>query len=73
MPCLRAYIAEQVFQVVVGGTLPLVLRKLLHMAVEAEVQSRQLLLHLTHVFQLLKGADLSWKLDRDTCELSFSL
>lgn len=56
---LHAYIAEQVLQVVVGGALSLVLGKLLHMAVEAEVKSRQLLLHLTHMFQLLKGANLT--------------
>lgn len=54
-----AYVTEQVLQVVVGGTLPLVLRKLLHVAVEAEVQSGQLLLHLTHMLQLLKGAHLT--------------
>ena len=55
-----AYVAEQVLQVVVRGALPLVLGQLLHVAVEAEVQPRQLLLHLTHVLQLLKGAHLAW-------------
>lgn len=52
------------FQVVVGGTFPLVLGKLLHMAVKAEVQSCQLFLHLPHVFELLKGAYFTWKSDR---------
>lgn len=58
-PGRLAYVAEQVFQVVVGGALPLVLRELLHVAVEAEVQPGQLLLHLTHVLQLFEGAHLT--------------
>lgn len=53
---VAAYVTEQVFQVVVGGALALVLRELLHVAVEAEVQPGQLLLHLTHVLQLFEGA-----------------
>lgn len=53
-----AYVTEQVFQVVVGGALALVLGELLHVAVETEVQPRQLLLHLPHVLQLLEGAHL---------------
>lgn len=56
---VHAYVAEQVLQVVVRGTLPLVLRKFLHVTVKAEVQTSQLLLHLAHVFQLLKGAHLT--------------
>lgn len=53
---VAAYVTEQVFQVVVGGALALVLRQLLHVAVEAEVQPGKLLLHLTHVLQLFEGA-----------------
>lgn len=53
---MTSYVTEQVFQVVVGGALALVLRELLHVAVEAEVQPGQLLLHLAHVLQLLEGA-----------------
>lgn len=55
----QTYVTEQVFQVVVGGALALVLRELLHVAVEAEVQPGQLLLHLSHVLQLLEGAHFS--------------
>lgn len=53
-----SYVAEQVLQVVVRRALPLILGQLLHVAVQAEVQSGQLLLHLTHVLQLLEGAHL---------------
>lgn len=59
----RAYVAQQVLQVVVGGALLLVLGQLLHVAVQAEVQPSQLLLHLPHVLQLLEGAHLPWKPD----------
>lgn len=61
MCVICAYIRKQVFQVVVRGAFPLVLGKLFHVAVEVEVQSGQLLLHLPHVLQLLKRADFSWK------------
>lgn len=57
-PGFCSYVAEQVLQVVVGRALPLVLGQLLHVAVQAEVQPGQLLLHLTHVLQLLEGAHL---------------
>lgn len=58
-PCVGAHVAQQMLQVVVGGALALVLGELLHVAVQAEVQTRQLLLHLTHVLQLLEGAHLA--------------
>lgn len=61
---VAAYIAEQVFQVVVGGALALVLRELLHVAVETEVEPGQLLLHLAHVLQLFEGAHLTWMAER---------
>lgn len=73
-PCrcvICAYIRKQVFQVVVRGAFPLVLRELLHVAVQAEVQSGQLLLHLPHVLQLLKRADFSWKLEVTLSEKFF--
>lgn len=54
------HVAQQVLQVVVGRALPLVLGQLLHVAVQAEVQPGQLLLHLAHVLQLLEGAHLPW-------------
>lgn len=47
---VHAYVTEQVFKIVVWGTLPLVLWKFLHMTVEAEVQTSQLFLHLAHMF-----------------------
>lgn len=56
---LASYITQQVFQVVVGGALALVLGELLHVAVQAEVQPGQLLLHLAHVLQLFEGAHLT--------------
>lgn len=49
-------ISQQLIQVPVSHSLLLVLRELLHVDVQAEMQARQLLLHLPHVLQLLEGA-----------------
>lgn len=50
------HVHQQLVQVPVSHRLLLLLRELLHADVEAKVQPCQLLLHLPHVLQLLKGA-----------------
>lgn len=65
-----AHVCQQLVQVPVGRRLLLLLRELLHADVEAEVEPRQLLLHLPHVLQLLEGALLpcthGWEPSRPT-------
>lgn len=68
------YVWEQVLQIAIWSTFPLVLRELHHMTVQAEVKASQFLLHLPNMLKLLKGTHLTWKeREKHTCKCAFSL